>query len=218
MIRVFAMKTTGADYTGPEWAAYLSDRRRAEAECRKNPQDRQLYLAAEILLNRSLENVGAGLALPAVYERNVHGKPYLTPSNGYFVNWSHSGEYVICAVADREVGIDLQYMEKEPGESLVRRMLQPEEQKVYEATSAEERMKLFYQYWAVKESYLKALGTGFCTSLNTFYVEMDREVPEIVRREDGKTYACRILDFADDRYVAAVCLDDTSNRGKIEYL
>ena len=49
------------------------------------------------------------IPIPAKYKRNEHGKPYLEDRQGIYVNWSHSGDYVICAVADREVGIDLQY-------------------------------------------------------------------------------------------------------------
>lgn len=205
MIHIFAMKATGQDYTLPRWNPYLSDRRRIEAEQRKNQKERRLYLAAEILLNRSLEKVGAGLTLPAVYERNAHGKPYLTPSDGYFVNWSHSGEYVVCAVSDREVGIDLQRMDREPAKSLIKKTLQPEERCCYESLPESERTRLFYQYWAAKESYLKTLGTGFYTPLQTFYVRMDGGQPRVIQRKSGENYECRLLDFVDDRYVAAVC-------------
>ena len=36
------------------------------------------------------------------------GKPYLVNKAFYF-NVSHSGEYVVCAVSDEEVGIDIEY-------------------------------------------------------------------------------------------------------------
>ena len=217
MIHIFAMKATGQDYTLPRWTPYLSDRRRIEAEQRKNQKERRLYLAAEILLNRSLEKVGAGLTLPAVYERNAHGKPYLTPSDGYFVNWSHSGEYVVCAVSDREVGIDLQRMDREPAKSLIKKTLQPEEWCCYESVPESERTRLFYRYWTVKESYLKALGTGFHTSLQTFYVRMDDGQPEIIQRIEGKHYVCQILNFSDNQYVAAVCCEKIERNIVIEY-
>lgn len=217
MIRIFAMKAAGQDFTLPRWNRYLSEQRREEALHRKNDGERQLYLAAEALLNLSLEAVEAGLTLPARYERNEHGKPFLKPSNGLFVNWSHSGEYVVCAVSDREVGIDLQRMDRKPADSLVKKTLQPEERRYYEAAPEQERMRLFYQYWTVKESYLKALGTGFFTSLDTFYVELDKEPPGIVQRETGQSCDCRLLSFADDRYAAAVCGENIEENTVIEY-
>lgn len=208
MIRIFAMKAAGKNFTEVQWSRYLSEERRAAAEKRKNEKDRQLFLAAEVLLNLSLERMGADIALPAAYGHNLYGKPYLLSENGIKVNWSHSGEYVLCAAADCEVGIDLQYAEKEPKEELVRRVLQPPERIFYENAPKEERIRLFYQYWTIKESFLKAVGTGFHTSLDDFYICMEKESPRIIQKVDDRHYGCRILDFADRAYEAAVCWED----------
>lgn len=214
------MKASGQDFTDVRWTRYLSDERRAEAEKRKNERDRELFLAAEILLNRSLERLNVEIPIPAAYRRNPYGKPYLDLTEKFCANWSHSGEYVICAVSDGEIGIDLQYAGREPKESLIRKVLQPEELLYYETVPAEERTGLFYQYWTVKESYLKAIGTGFHTSLDTFYVRMGGEMPEIIQRKGGGKYACRLLDFADQEYAVSVCREGGSilEPTGIEYL
>jgi len=216
MIRIFAMKAAGQNFTESRWLQYLSRERVAEAEKRKNERERQLFLGAEALMNQSLEAVGAGISLPAAYARNPYGKPYLLSDRGIKVNWSHSGEYVICAVADREIGIDLQYVQKEPKASMICKILQPEELIFYEQTSAEQRKWLFYQYWTVKESYLKAVGTGFHTSLRTFYVLMETRSPKIIQREPGKSYRSRLLDFTVADYAAAVCCEGNMNLEPIE--
>ena len=75
--------------------AYLSETRKQEAKKRKSDRDRRLFLAAEVLLNRSLEAVKANIMLPAAYTRNPYGKPYLLPTAELYVNWSHSGKYVL---------------------------------------------------------------------------------------------------------------------------
>lgn len=219
MIRIFAMKADGQDFTEDRWSRYLSEERRAAAERRKNEKERRLFLAAEVLLNRSLERMGADIALPAAYGRNLYGKPYLLSENGIKVNWSHSGEYVLCAAADCEVGIDLQYAEREPREALVRRVLQPPERIFYENAPKEEKTRLFYKYWTIKESFLKAIGTGFHTSLNDFYICMEGEKPRIVQKVNDRHYGCRILDFADRAYEAAVCWENEcdSESVNIEY-
>ena len=110
---------------------------------------------AELLLNRSLEQC-TDVQTPARYHRNEHGKPYLTETPEIYVNWSHSRDYVICAISDQEVGIDLQKMDREPKENLIRKALTEEEQEFYRSVPKPERQKLFYQYWSVKESFLKA--------------------------------------------------------------
>lgn len=79
----------------------------------------------------------------------------------------------------RKWEIDLQKMDREPKENLIRKALTEEEQEFYRSVPEPERQKLFYQYWSVKESFLKALGTGFYTSLHTFQVDMEEEQPRI---------------------------------------
>ena len=164
---------------------------------------------AELLLNRSLEQC-TDVQTPARYHRNEHGKPYLTETPEIYVNWSHSGDYVICAVADREVGIDLQKMDREPKENLIRKVLTKEEQDFYGSVSESEKNRLFYQYWSVKESFLKALGTGFYTSLHTFQVDMEEEQPRISHHINRKNYSCRLLTFREPDYVAAVCVENAT--------
>lgn len=207
MLRVFSMWVGEEEAVEKKWTAYLSIERIREADRRRSEKDRKLFLTAEVLLNRSLEAAGIPIALPAVYARNPHGKPYLLSTDQIYVNWSHSGDWVLCALADQEVGIDLQETKKEPKEALIRRILQPEEQRFYQAAPEEQKQLLFYQYWTVKESYLKALGTGFHTSLDHFYVEMDGMFPKIIQRNKSRDYHCQLLDTKRDDYVAAVCVE-----------
>jgi len=223
MIRVFTMKAAGKDFLAASWNPYLTEERRKLADRKKGERERQLFLGAEVLLNLSLQRAGIDIPLPAKYKRNEHGKPYLTDCQGIYVNWSHSGDYVICAVADREVGIDLQYAGKEPKESLVRKLLQPEEQHFYEHTPVAERQRLFYEYWAVKESFLKALGTGFATPLNQFYVEFqepvsagEKRIPRVIHRVNDRQYRCQLLPIKDEAYTAAVCIEDTDEHFRCE--
>ena len=163
---------------------------------------------AELLLNRSLEQC-TNVQTPVQYHRNEHGKPYLTDTSEIYVNWSHSGDYVLCAVSDSEVGIDLQKMDREPGNNLVRKALTLQEQKAYEQMAPERQKKRFYEYWSVKESFLKALGTGFYTSLARFQVNFEERNLVIEQQINTKAYACQLLDFRESDYVAAVCVENS---------
>ena len=175
---------------------------------------------AELLLNRSLEQC-TNVQTPVQYHRNEHGKPYLTDAPETYVNWSHSGDYVLCVVSDSEVGIDLQKMDREPGKNLIRKALTLQEQKAYEQMEPERQKKRFYEYWSLKESFLKALGTGFYTSLARFQVNFKEENPVIEQQINTKSYACQLLDFRESEYVAAVCVENSRIKGedlKIVYL
>lgn len=201
MVRLFAMKIAGLD------------------ELPRNLQEKQRSRSAQILLNKSLEKVDRTIELPVKYSRNRYGKPYLTDYPKIYVNWSHSGEYILCGVADCEIGVDLQYNKKEPKESLVRRTLDASELEHYQGIPEKERQSCFYEYWTLKESFLKALGTGFHTSLKTFSVLMGQEEgPVICQNVNEKRYHCAVLDFADPDYTAAVCCETELETMEVEYL
>ncbi len=172
-------------------------------------QNKDQHGTAEKLLNRSLERC-IGLKTPVHYHRNKHGKPYLTERSDIYVNWSHSGDYVVCVVSDREVGIDLQKMDREPGENLFRKALTETERKSCEGMISEDRKRRFYEYWSIKESFLKALGTGFHISLSRFEVMFLEGVPVIEQQVNDKNYACRLLSFREPGYAAAICVEDYS--------
>lgn len=215
------MNVEGLDFSEERWSPYLSERRKKEASERKQEKDRRLFLGAELLLNRSLELLWPDMALPAEYGRNKYGKPYLCPPyENIYVSWSHSGKYVLCAMADREVGVDLQEMRKEPGEKLASHVLRGAELEFYESQEPRQKKRLFYQYWVLKESFLKALGTGFQTPLTDFFVEMGERGAEISQKVNEKKYQCRILDFEDENYAAAICCEgeEPLERVEIKYL
>ncbi|MCD8249586.1 MAG: 4'-phosphopantetheinyl transferase superfamily protein [Lachnospiraceae bacterium] len=204
MLQIFAMQVAGLDFAEEQWRSYLSQNRLEEAERRRAAHDRQLFLGAEVLLNLALERCAPEVARPAVYRRNAHGKPYLLPpDDDIFVNWSHSGEYVLLALSDLEVGADIQISTAVPRDALVRRVLNAQEQQVYDAVPDEaRRRKAFYEFWALKESILKAQGTGFGAPLP----------------EDRGLYQARILDFRDGDYAAAVCCRGGMENAEIQYL
>jgi len=218
LVRIFSLEIKKHDFTDKKWDAYLSVRRREQAKKHRNKHEQQLFLAAEVLLNRSLELIGTGISLPVSYKNNQYGKPYLIPPCGIYVNWSHSGEYVLCGVSDQEIGVDLQSTFKTPSIRLIQKVLQPEEKDIYNFTPEQEKKKLFYQFWTIKESFLKALGTGFHTPLNQFYIDMVNGQPKIEQKINKKIYYCKLLDFVNKDYVAAVCCDGDFIDPKIEYL
>lgn len=83
-------------------------------------------------------------------------------------NLSHSGNYVICAIADFEVGADIQSRTR-VRESLVRRFFSGEEKARMEMCGEDEnlREKTFAGIWAVKEAQTKLTGQGIGQMLGT---------------------------------------------------
>lgn len=96
-----------------------------------------------------------------------HGKPMLPEELGLYFNLSHSGDYVLCAVSDRETGADIQRHEKY-GDRLAERFFHPEE--LAYLREAEDRKQCFYDLWCLKESCIKCTGRGLSTGLENFSV------------------------------------------------
>lgn len=90
--------------------------------------------------------------------REDGGKPFLRNHEGVFFNISHSKEYVACAVGDVPMGIDIQYHKTANISKMARRILSETEWESFEG--ADEGAKMFYHFWAKKESFLKFTGEG----------------------------------------------------------
>lgn len=88
---------------------------------------------------------------------NQYGKPYLINHYNIYFNISHTKEYLIFAVADSELGIDLEYIDDNLDMNIKDIVFSPQECELIETA------KEFYTLWSKKEAYLKYLGTGFLT-------------------------------------------------------
>lgn len=121
-------------------------------------KDRLLSLGAEGLLLYALRKAGRPRdALSFGYGEN--GKPYLLQTERFCFNLSHAGEYAMLAVSDAEVGCDIERI-RPADPALFRRVLTPEERSAFLSADEAERDALFFRYWVLKESCMKALGKG----------------------------------------------------------
>jgi 4'-phosphopantetheinyl transferase len=132
----------------------------------------------------------------------------VTGVEGLFFNISHSGDYVVAAFSDREVGIDIEQRGRARVE-VATRFFHPAEIAALLAAGEEERKRLFIDYWAIKESYLKYLGTGLTRPLSTFRVEI---APAGIHLHDERArlplhvHPCRI----DEAYSCFTCSETSS--------
>lgn len=159
-------------------------------------------LAGEILLSVAVKQCW-GVDRESYRVSRDRGKPKVEGLTGVYFNISHSGDYVLCVVSDAEVGVDIE-RRGVARMNVARRFFHPGEVACLEALRVEEQYIRFFDYWSVKESYLKFKGTGLRQPLNTFLVEFagtsvslwehDRLVPVHVQ-------ACRL----DERYSCYVC-------------
>jgi 4'-phosphopantetheinyl transferase len=87
-------------------------------------------------------------------------------------NISHSGALAVLAfVCAREVGVDVESVQAQIGtEEQAELMFMPSERALIRAGSLILQREACCKYWVSKEAYVKAIGTGLTTPLNSFNI------------------------------------------------
>ncbi len=124
-------------------------------------QDRHANLFGKLLLIEGLKYNGYGANYLDTLRYNKYKRPYLDLNIDF--NISHSGEYVICAIGnDIKLGIDIEKVVDIDFNDFIRIMTIEQWNKIY---SSSDSKQLFFKYWAIKESVIKADGRGLSISL-----------------------------------------------------
>ncbi|MCL2865887.1 MAG: 4'-phosphopantetheinyl transferase superfamily protein [Lachnospiraceae bacterium] len=94
------------------------------------------------------------------------GKPYVKNIPVHF-NISHSGDFVVCAFSEQEVGIDIEQI-KEIDLKIAYRFFSKSEYEDLFQQSIIHQLDYFFSLWTLKESYLKWIGSGMAIPLDSF--------------------------------------------------
>ena len=98
-----------------------------------------------------------------------HGKPFLSYRPGVHYNISHSGAYVVCALADQEVGIDIQIHRTVNYDRTLRRMVtEKEREEILKRPDLEQE---FFRQWVMREAFIKWTGEGLSRDLRKISVK-----------------------------------------------
>lgn len=137
-------------------------------------------------------------------------------------NLSHSGRFVLCSLDDSgmehiEVGCDIEEIKKFK-KAVVRRFFCPNEQRyIIEQPTEELQTEAFYRYWVLKESFMKATRRGMALGLNTFEIEIQEELPKLIKRPDDILGSYRFKEYTIQGipYKIAVCTTSMDIEDKI---
>ena len=114
-------------------------------------------VAGKLLLARMYEEL-TGLEMPPI-EKASRGKPYFPGSDLYF-SITHTKTTVFCAIADTEIGIDAEDLDRRVSPALADKILSPHEKQQYEAVPEQERNEALLRFWVLKEAEAKCSGLG----------------------------------------------------------
>ncbi len=147
----------------------LPEDRRAKIDKMRFDEDKRLSLGAWLLFIRALHDVGVVTQSPQL-SYGQEGKPFLLDYPDIFFNLSHSGNTVLCAISDSEVGCDVQKT-SDIDLRLAKRFFCPEEYDMIMGFSTlNERRDMFFRLWTLKESFIKAVGLGLQLPFHAFAI------------------------------------------------
>ena len=152
---------------------------------------REKYNSVYDLLGGAFEKL-YGKALPRII-KDENGKPHFAESCGVHFSLSHSGEYFMCALSEKNVGADIQ--KKQPvSDNMKKRVFSERELEFADEMSL----------WCLKESFIKLVG------------KLDREYKniEFLKRNDvfcGPDDVRGVILNEISDYAAAVCAEHIEN-------
>jgi 4'-phosphopantetheinyl transferase len=188
-------------------AKEVSKERLEKIEKLKKQDDKFRCLGAGLLLNyvKKVYGIDDGIMIAK------NGKPHFKKTKLSF-NISHSGNYVIIAVSDYNVGIDIQRMEKRNQLVAEKNFCSSECAYINENDNEDIKRQRFHEIWTIKEAYLKNIGIGLRKPLNSFEIDLSSDQPKII---DNPGYAILQLKL-DSRYIIAICSDIRDKEFSIE--
>ena len=187
----------------------LRNRSIFESQIKKLDDDRQVKTQRLKVTADKLRCVGAGMLINFVKQQygvkgdvriDKFGKPYFEDSNVHF-NVSHSGMYVIIAVSEYNIGIDIQKIKSDKHRIAEKNFMPSECDYINNATNEKDVQQRFCEVWTTKEAYLKCVGIGLRKPLNSFEISLNQDTICVVGEENYKF----VQFMMDDKYIVTVC-------------
>lgn len=162
------------EYVGLLSAAELRQQRRFYFE-----RDRHRYLVTRAMVRTVLSKYAPITPKEWVFTTNPYGRPEVANQDAaaqrIAFNLSHtSGLIVLGVTRDRAIGVDVENVrEQRAALEVADRFFAPSEVAALRALPTEEQERRFFEYWTLKESYIKARGMGLSIPLHRFAFQVE---------------------------------------------
>lgn len=133
---------------------------------------------------------------------NNYGKPYLHNINNFEFNISHAGDWVVCAIDDTPIGIDVEKIKVINYSEIAQRFFAKNENRFLKDTSEHKKLRCFFKIWTLKESYIKAVGKGLSIPLKSFDIDISED--DIKIEVNNYVYYFKVYNI-DETHQLSVC-------------
>ena len=141
-------------------------------------RDRHCYLVTRALVRIVLSKYASIEPRDWRFAKNDYGRPYVVnddvDARRLSFNLAHTRGLVVLAVTrDDAIGVDVENLRSgHAGVELAHRFFAPEEVAALAALPPEQQEQRFFEYWTLKESYIKARGMGLSIGLDMFAFDL----------------------------------------------
>lgn len=199
MVEVFAFRINAFNNMN-HLLVFLTEERREKLKRYRFQEDYLRTLFGEIFIRmKASEYLGVDISKVDI-GYNEFGKPYIKEANNFEYNISHSGDWVVCAISNNCVGIDIEKIGKAHLD-VAERFFTRSEYKLLCEIENESVDETFFKLWTMKESYIKWLGGGLSIPLNKFSFIKNSDNFYV---DEGKSIRVHIPEF-EIGYLIAIC-------------
>jgi 4'-phosphopantetheinyl transferase len=176
---VFSDRVTDPELLG-RYESLMSTDEKARQKRFMMAESRHQHLIARALVRTTLSRYADVPPQAWTFAPNRYGRPEISGpiQTTLRFNVSHARGLVVCAAAwECEIGVDVENVER-PGEyvHLAQRFFAASEAAHVASVPAERQRDVFFDYWTLKESYIKARGMGLALPLGDFAFRLDEPV------------------------------------------
>jgi 4'-phosphopantetheinyl transferase len=138
---------------------------------------RHVFLVSHALLRLALSRYSTSPPQSWSFQRNAYGRPELAPGaceRPLRFNLSHTDGLACLAITlDRDVGIDVESpLRRGEAVAVAERYFSPAEVRALRSLPEHAQRDRFFDYWTLKEAYIKARGLGLSLPLERFSFEL----------------------------------------------
>lgn len=180
------------------------------------PRDRRRFLVTRALVRTMLSRYAHCTPQEWIFCVNKFGRPEIVhPTDYTYVsfNISHTHALIVLAITKRaSLGVDVENVcVSDVSMEAAKQFLAPSEIAALAAISDKKRRDRFFEYWTLKESYIKARGKGVSLPLDKFSFNLGQNsfvdlVIEPELGDDGSRW--RFWQFRPAlEYLVAVCVE-----------
>jgi 4'-phosphopantetheinyl transferase len=181
-----AVRFDGLDVAPEEQAqliTLLDSDERARAARFRFARDRRRFVVRRGRARQWLAEAAGGNPARLRFTADAHGKPML--ADGPHFSLSHSGETMMLAIGDAELGCDVEAIDPAlDWPPLARSFFSDAENAALAALAPEAARTAFFACWSRKEAFIKALGLGLSYPLDAFTVSVGA-APAVVSGGEG---------------------------------